>query len=208
MTTEDNLGEHSVTQWLAALQADQSASGQRLWERYVEKLARLARKKLAHVSRRSADEDDIVAEVFADFLNGVKERRFERLCDRNDLWQILTMLTERKVITHVRREKAAKRGRGRVHGESAFARPADASAGPGINQVAGREPTPEFAAEVAETLGRLMGLLENDLLRALARDNLAGYTQPEMAERHGISLPTVQRKLRLVREMWRGEIPP
>jgi DNA-directed RNA polymerase specialized sigma24 family protein len=137
----------------------------------------------------------------------VKDRRFERLNNRDDLWQILTMLTERNVIGHMRREMAAKRGRGRVQGESAFARPAELSAGPGITQVAGREPTPEFAAEVAETLGRLMGRLDNDLLRALARDNLAGYTQQEMAERNGVSVPTVQRKLKLVREIWQREFP-
>jgi DNA-directed RNA polymerase specialized sigma24 family protein len=195
-------GEHSVTQWLAALKADQSVASQRLWKRYVEKLARLARKKLAQVSCRIADEEDIVVEVFTDFLSGVKERRFERLSDRNDLWQILAMLTERNVISHIRREKAAKRGHGRVHGESAFANSAELSAGPGINQVAGREPTPEFAVEVAENLGRLMRLLESDMLRALARDNLTGYTQQEMADRNGISLPTVQRKLKLIREMW------
>jgi len=205
MADENMSGDHSVTQWLVALKAEESNAGQFLWERYVEKLARLARKKLAQTGRRSVDEEDIVAEVFTAFLSGVKERRFERLSDRDDLWQVLAMLTERKVISHVRRERAAKRGHGNVRGESAFARSPEFSAGPGIHQVAGREPSPEFAAEVAETLGRLLGLLENDLLRALARDNLAGYTQPEMAERNGVSLPTVQRKLKLIRETWQRE---
>lgn len=102
MAAENWSGEHSVTQWIAALQAEQSIAGERLWERYVEKLARLARKKLAQANRRATDEEDIVVEVFTDFLNGVKDRRFERLCDRNDLWQILTMLTERKVVSHLR----------------------------------------------------------------------------------------------------------
>lgn len=135
MAADHSLGEHSVTQWLSALKAEQSVAGQRIWERYVEKLARLARAKLGQVSRRTADEEDIVAEVFTDFLNGVKDRRFEWLGDRNDLWQILAMLTERKVIGQIRREKAVKRGQGRVHGESAFANAAGLSAGPGINQV-------------------------------------------------------------------------
>ena len=208
MDAENISGENSVTQWLAALKAEQSTAGERLWQRYVDKLARLARKNLVHARRRSADEEDIVAEVFTDFLNGVKDGRFERLCDRSDLWQVLTMLTERRLVSHFRREGAAKRGQGRVRGESAFAHPSGLSAGPGINQIAGREPTPEFAFEVAETLARLMRFLENDLLRALARDNLAGYTQQEMAERNGISLPTVQRKLKLVRELWQREISP
>ncbi len=207
MTNHSNSGEHSVTEWLAALKAEESIAGQRLWERYVEKLATLARKKLARTSRRSSDEEDIVIEVFTDFLNGVRDRRFERLSDRDDLWQILTMLTERNVISHIRYETAAKRGKGRVHGESVFAGSSELSSSPGISQIAGREPTPEFAAEAAETLGKLMELLQSDLLRALARDNLAGYNQQEIADRHAISLPTVQRKLKLIREMWQREFP-
>lgn len=205
---DELAGDNSVTQWLAALHADQSIAVEQLWGRYVEKLVRLARKKLANSGLRTSDEEDIVNEVFADFLHGVKEDRFARLSDREDLWQILSMLTERNVINHIRRETAAKRGKGQVRGESAFAVSADFSAGPGINQIAGREPTPEFAAEVAETLGRLMAALKNDLLRLLARDNLAGYTQQEMVDRHGISLPTVQRKLKLIREMWNRETTP
>ena len=200
--------ENSVTQWLAALRSEHSIAAQRIWERYVEKLARLARKKLGRVSRRAADEDDVVQEVFADFLQGVQQRRFERLHDRNDLWQILTMLTERKAIGLVRRETATKRGRGQTLGESAFDKPAvEASAPPGIGQVAGREPDPEFAAEVADTLRHLMQELGDDRLRALARDNLAGYSQEEMAQRNGIALPTVQRKLKLIRETWKREFP-
>lgn len=198
--------EHSVTNWIAALKEDHSVAGQRLWEKYVEKLARLARKKLGGVSRRAADEDDVVAEVFADFLQGVHERRFERLHDRNDLWQVLAMLTERRAIGHVRKETAAKRGRSQTRGESAFDNPAaQTSEARGIGQVPGHEPDPAFAAELADLLGHLLSLLDNDMLRALARDNLAGYTQEEMAKRNGIALPTVQRKLKLIRNKWDRE---
>jgi DNA-directed RNA polymerase specialized sigma24 family protein len=201
--------ENSVSEWLSALKAEDSIAAERLWERYIEKLARLARRKLGVVPRRAADEDDVAAEVFADFLQGVQERRFERLKDRNDLWQILAMLTERNAIGFVRREMAAKRGRGRVHGESAFIKgAAEATSSPGIGQIAGREPTPEFAIEMADTLNHYFQLLDNENLRALARDNLAGYTQAEIAKRHRISIPTVQRKLKLIRAKWQRELRP
>ena len=203
----DEQNEHSVTDWIAALKQDHSMAGQRLWEQYVEKLARLARKKLGDLPRRAVDEDDVVAEVFADFLQGVQEQRFERLHDRNDLWQVLAMLTERKAIDLIRRETSAKRGGGHIVGESAFENPsAGSSAAPGICQVPGFEPDPAFAAELTDLLGHLLRLLDNDMLRALARDNLAGYTQEEMAVRNGIALATVQRKLRLIRERWNLEV--
>lgn len=199
--------EGSVTEWIAALKEERTVAGHLLWQHYVEKLVRLARKKLGPVSRRAADEHDVVAEVFADFLHGVEERRFERLHDRNDLWQILTMLTERRAISQVRRETAAKRGLNKTRGESAFEKPAgEASGSPGIGQIAGREPNPAFAAALADLLAHLLKSLDDDLLQALARDNLAGYTQEEMAKRNGIALATVQRKLRLIREKWDREV--
>ena len=141
--------ESSVTEWLAALKSEDSIAAHHLWERYVEKLARLARKKLTKVSRRPADEDDVVAEVFADFLQGVQERRFERLHDRSDLWQILVMLTERKAIGLVRREAAAKRGRNQTRGESVFEQPGMKSSRRGIAQVTGREPDPAAREQLA-----------------------------------------------------------
>ena len=199
--------ELSVTKWISALKSEHSIAAQRLWENYVERLARLARKKLGMISRRVSDEDDIVAEVFADFLQGVQERRFEKLNDRNDLWQILAMLTERKAIGHIRRETAVKRGRNQTRGESAFERPAAKNSSPhGIGQIKGHEPNPAFAAELADLLGHLLRGLDSDILRALARDNLAGYTQEEMAIRNGIAISTVQRKLKLIRENWEREI--
>jgi DNA-directed RNA polymerase specialized sigma24 family protein len=198
----------SVTEWLAALKSERSIAAGRLWDRYVEKLARLARRRLRAFPRRVADEDDVVLEVFADFIRGVQQQRFQRLNDRHDLWQVLAMLTERKAIGLIRRESAAKRGQGRVHGESAFDGSSKRSGQAGIAHVVARDPDPQFAAELADLLGHLMKLLDDDLLRSLARDNLAGYTQQEMTKRHGISLPTVQRKLKLIAEKWQRGLPP
>jgi DNA-directed RNA polymerase specialized sigma24 family protein len=118
------------------------------------------------------------------------------------------MLAERKAIGQIRRENAAKRGRGRVLGESAIqGGDAAVSTAPGIAQIAGCEPDPHFAAEVADTLRHLMESLDDDRLRTLARENLAGFTQREMAARNGISIPTVQRKLKLIRETWKRAFP-
>jgi ECF sigma factor len=183
MHAEGNDGlpsEHSVSNWLKALGEEPRDFSARIWNRYVGKLVRLARKKLMLSNRRVFDEEDIVLQVFTVFLSGAKLGRFKRLNDRNDLWQILGMLTERKVISHFRREKTAKRGNGTVRGESAFMNVLSGSSDEGISNVVSRDPTPEFSFEVAETLGHLLGMLETELLRSLVRDNLAGYT-PQLA---------------------------
>ena len=106
----------SVTLWLGQLQAGDSDAAQQLWQRYVDRLIRLASRKLGDLPRRVADEEDVVISAFNDFLRGVEEGRFARLDDREDLWQVLVMLTERKAIGLRRKVQAEKRGAGQVRG--------------------------------------------------------------------------------------------
>ncbi|MEN9554832.1 MAG: hypothetical protein RLZZ232_1118 [Planctomycetota bacterium] len=196
---------HSVTGLLQAVREDDSLASLALWQRYVERLVRLAQKRLSGANRKIVDGDDIASEVFTEFLKGVQDCRFQRLNDRQDFWQILAMLTERRVIAHWRREQAQKRGGGELLGESALHGAHDNDAHV-MHNIVGGEPTPEFAAEFTETLQRLMLSLQDEVLRRLASDQLAGYTQDEMAQRQGIAIPTVQRKLRLIRDTWQQEL--
>jgi DNA-directed RNA polymerase specialized sigma24 family protein len=154
-----------------------------------------------------ADEEDVVLSAFNDFLRGVEEGRFTRLDDREDLWQVLVMLTERKAIALRRQMQADKRGPGQVRGESVFEVDfALSSAAPGIGQLAGCEPTPQFAAQVQEEYGRLYGLLSDDTLRRIARGKLECYTNAELAARLNLSLRAVERKLQLIRRQWSQEL--
>jgi len=126
-------------------------AAQKLWQRYVQKLVRLAHRKLRDAPRRVADEEDVVVAAFASFCRGVDEGRFSRLDDRDDLWHVLLVLTERRAVDQLRRQHAEKRGAGQVRGESGF-EPCESEESPaaGLNQCADGEPTPAFAAEAAE----------------------------------------------------------
>jgi DNA-directed RNA polymerase specialized sigma24 family protein len=68
--------------------------------------------------------------------------------------------------------------------------------------VLGREPTPELAAAVAETIETLLGQLEDDQLRAVATGKMEGYTNEELAVKLGCSTRTIERKLDRVRAQW------
>lgn len=198
--------EESVTAWLDQLKAGQSSQAGQLWQRYKEQLVRLARRKLGGSPRRVADEEDVVLSAFDGFLQGVADGRFTQLDDRDDLWQVLVMLTERRAIAARRRERTLKRGGGQVRGESVFV---DAglpdSHRPGLDQVAAREATADFAAEMTERLRELLSQLTDETQRQIALGKLAGYTNQELAQQLGMSLRAVERKLSIIRDRWRGE---
>jgi DNA-directed RNA polymerase specialized sigma24 family protein len=201
-------GEESVTHWLNQLRAGDQAAARPLWERYFASLVSLARQRLSSARRAAADEEDVALSAFHSFCRAAEENRFPGLTDRDDLWRLLVTLTERKAIDLMRREGRARRGGGRVLGESALPAAADGDSGDALAQVAGREPTPEFAALVAEQCERLLGRLGNGQLRELALLKLEGYTNEDIARRLDCALRTVERKLALIRNLWEGEVSP
>src|SRR5262249_51822527 len=137
----------SVTQWVGGLGAGDRDAAQRLWERYFDRLVRLARDRLRGSRRRAADEEDVALSALDSFFRGMARGRFPDLEDRHGLWPLLVAITARKARKLLRRERAARRGGGAVRGESALAGPPGcAEAAVGWERVLGAAPTPAFAA--------------------------------------------------------------
>ena len=201
------LEEDSVTMWLSELKAGRSDAAGKIWHRYVEQLVRHARRKLGRIPRRAVDEEDVVISAFNAFLQGVDDGRFLQLEDRDDLWQVLVMLTDRRAIAVRRRELALKRGGGQVRGESTFGQhDSNGSERPGLDQVACREATPAFAVEMAQQLRHLLESLSDDTQRQIVVGKLEGRTNEELAKKLGVSLRTVERKLGIIRDKWHGDL--
>jgi DNA-directed RNA polymerase specialized sigma24 family protein len=197
--------EQSVSQWIVGAQKGDSRAIGALWQCYFERLVRLARGKLAGVSRRAADEEDLALSAFASFCHAAKAGRIPDLADRDGLWRLLIKLTAQKAVDRRRHEGCAKRGGGRVRGESAMAHRGASDGDEGLDQIIGDAPTPEFAAIVAEQCSRLLDSL-NDELRPLALAKMEGYTNEELVGRFDCSLSTVERRLRLIRKIWQQEM--
>ena len=199
----------SVTRWLGALKAGDQAAAQALWERYYARLVRLARVRLRATCRPGgvADEEDAALSAFDSFCTGLTHDRFPRLADRNDLWRLLVVITARKAGAQAHRARRRKRGGDRVLNEAdldADGRDEDFA---GLEQVVGNEPTPEFAAMVAEQYRLLLDRLDDDALRQVALWRLESYTNDEIAERLGCARRTVARRLDLIRKIWIEEGP-
>ncbi|MBV8234094.1 MAG: hypothetical protein JO075_00190, partial [Acidimicrobiia bacterium] len=91
-----------------------------------------------------------------------------------------------------------------VSGESGLLDPGDpATSGAGLAQIIGREPSPEFAAQVADECRRLLDGLGDEGLRSVALWKMEGYTNAEIAARlGGVNTRTVERKLKTIRARW------
>jgi DNA-directed RNA polymerase specialized sigma24 family protein len=195
----------SVTIWIQSLKAGDTDAADKLWRRYFEVLVCLARDRLRGASRAVADEEDAALNAFDSFVRGAARGRYPQLDDRDDLWRLLVVITERKALDQVQHERRRKRGSGRIVGMGEADGAGDSRGD--ATSVVDATPTPEFAAMVADECRALLGRLRDDSLRRVALLRMEGYTNEEIAERLGCSLRTVARKIELIRRTWTGEEP-
>jgi DNA-directed RNA polymerase specialized sigma24 family protein len=188
---------NSVTSWIDGVKAGDGSDIHRLWDRYFERLVRLAGARLPAHGRRSFDEEDVALSAFQSFCDRAGRGQFPELHGRDDLWRLLATITVRKAIETMRHQARKKRGGGRLLGESAL----DAADG-GLVEVLSREPTPEEVARFAEEYRRFLALLPDPTLKDVALQRLEGRTTREIAQALDVSPRTVDRKLRLIRAIW------
>jgi DNA-directed RNA polymerase specialized sigma24 family protein len=196
----------SVSIWLDGVKGGDGRDIQRLWDRYFERIVRLAGSRLPGHARRAFDEEDVALSAFRSFCDRAGRGQFPRLSDRDDLWRVLSTITVRKVVRSVRYQTRLKRGGGRVMGESAVMGSGEGGAADeGLASFLGDEPTPQEAAEFADEYERLFGRLDDPALRTIALRKLEGFSSEEIASELGVTSRTVDRKLRLVRALWESD---
>jgi RNA polymerase sigma factor (sigma-70 family) len=180
----------SVTEWIEGLKRGDAEAAQQLWQRYCRQLLELARRKLQTLSRKIDDEEDLALSAFKSLCLRAADAGFTKLDDRDDLWQLLLVLTERKASNLRKHAKRQKRDIRRL-GE-----------GVDLEELCAAEPTPAFAAEVAEQCQKLLDCLDDDELRLVALYKLEGYTNEEIAAKLGCVTRSVERRLRFIRKTW------
>jgi DNA-directed RNA polymerase specialized sigma24 family protein len=193
--------ELSVTRLIGMLKGGDGEAAQRLWEAYFRRLTALARARLRGVPTRAANEEDVALSAFDSLCRRAEAGRFPRLVDRDDLWQLLFVITVRKALDLARHERRASRGQGRVVSLS------DLPAAE-VDRLLGAGPTPELAAQMTEECRRLLDGLGDDTLRSVALWKMEGHTDAEIAGRLGCIRQTVGRKLKLIRDLWSEGGPP
>lgn len=189
----------SVTNLLAQLkQGEASQLQQQLWNRYFEKLVRLAR---THLSRRHSqveDEEDAVLSALNSFFVRLNDGQFPNLNDRTNLWPLLVNITLCKTRNLSRRQGAQKRDARRTVSATSSSN----EEGNWLEQMADATPSPELAVEAAEEANRLLSILGKESLQQVARMKLDGFTNAEIAAKVGVMERTVERRLVLIRQIW------
>jgi DNA-directed RNA polymerase specialized sigma24 family protein len=192
---------------LEALKAGDREAANQLCARYIPQIVKLARSRIADRYRRVRNEEDVALSAIDSFCRRAEQGHYPQLEDREDLWGLLATIALRKAANVVNSEKAQKRGGGEVVGEDLLQN-AESSGGPAggdLDQFQAAGLPPDELAQAAEAVSQLLDCLRDDSLRMTALLKLQGHTMKEIAEKLGVGLRSIERKMALIREIWTGE---
>ncbi len=105
--------DDDITGWIDQIRQGDEEAAQQLWDRYSEQIIEVARRTMKDSPRRVQDEEDVAVVAFRSLLAGITSGRFQTLDRREQLWRLLMVITTRKAVGLIERDRRLKRGAGR-----------------------------------------------------------------------------------------------
>lgn len=189
----NQLEEQSVTGWFHALQNGNETAAEQLWDRYFERIIKLAEGRFA--ADASYDEEDLAISVFNSLVRLAGEKKYREIANRDELWALLLIIAQRKMRLRERYHSRLKRG-----SDQHVRVPVD------LNGLVDPKSNPQFAVEVAEECQRLLELLKGDELRQVALMKLDGFTNAHIAKQLDLTERTIKRKTAMIRKVWQQQL--
>lgn len=185
------IANGSVTCLIAAVRQGDLQAEERIWERFRLPLSAVAHRRLHRNSRALVEDEDVVTDAVCSVLRRLRDGQYTELADRSDLWRLLRTVTIHKAVSCNRYSARQKRHGGDVAPVSdEFFR----------SQAASHDDL--LAADAEDFLDHLLSLLPDQELREICVLRLDGDSIERIAQQVGRSVPTIERRLRLIREVW------
>ena len=180
---------------MGRLRSGEDAAAREVFVRFAARLAGLARRHLDARLAVKVDPEDVVQSAYKSFF--LRQRGGELDVGNWDgLWGVLTLITLRKCADRAAYYHAGKRDVARE-----IAGGASGDSTPAIAELAlDREPQPDEAAVLAETVEALFRTIDDADERAILELSLQGYTTTEISERLGRAERSVRRLRERVRK--------
>ena len=167
--------------------AGSEAAARELFDRYCERLMKLAKRRIGQRMTSRVDPEDVLQSAFRTFFTRVRNDQFT-FEHEDDLFKLLIRLTVHKTLRQIAFHRAAKRNPEveAGHGSDAYEM---------LQQLAADGPTPEVEISLIDEFERFLKELP-EFDRKVLELRLAGHSTTEIAEQLG----SYDRKIRRVIE--------
>ena len=181
----------SFAEFLKLLREGDDEAARQLLQRFARQLVAMARRRVDGPLRQKVDPEDVVQSAYKSFFYRYADGNID-VSNWNSLWGLLTIITVRKCTERITYHRAQRRD---------AAREISASEGASSLNLLSREPTPDEAIELSETVDRLLANLDEHE-RPVVELSLQGYTAREISQQ----LNRAERTVRLLRERVRKRL--
>ena len=190
----------SITCLIRQLDHSEELALESLFRRCWGDLIAMASKRLAPSVRSWSDEEDIASEAYWGFVRALRKGRLPKLQDRCDLFALFAHIVACRAATRASEKLSVnKRGAGKVRAMSEVFD--SKTAGNILNQVPGREPSPDERLTLQECFDVFIDQIPESL-RPVAYQHLLGHSQKEIAGSLDCTTRTIERKMALIRNYW------
>jgi RNA polymerase sigma-70 factor, ECF subfamily len=173
---------------MGRLRSGEDTAAREVFIRFASRLAGLARRHLDARLAVKVDPEDVVQSAYKSFFMRQREGELD-VGTWDGLWGLLTTITLRKCADRAAYYRAEKRDVAR----ETTAGSSDDSAPAVIELAFDREPQPDEAAALAETVEALFRAIDDPDERAILELSLQGYTATEISEQLGRAERSVRR---------------
>ena len=178
---------------MARLRTGEDAVAREVFERFAGRLIAMARGRFNRLLARKVDPEDVVQSAYKSFF--VRHRQGDlEVGSWDGLWGLLTLITLRKCADRAAHFRTERRDLARE-----VPQPATDSAAGAWQLAVDRDPRPDEAAVLAETVQALFRSLDPDE-RGVLELSLQGYTATEISEQLGRAERSVRRLRERVRK--------
>jgi RNA polymerase sigma-70 factor (ECF subfamily) len=182
-------------QLIAEFQAGSESAAQALFDRYCERLMRLAKRRIGQRMTSRVDPEDVVQSAYRTFFTRVKNDEFS-FHEQDDLFKLLVRLTVHKALRQIAYHRAAKRNPELEALQSS--NPQEF-----LQQISAESATPDMEVALLDEFEQFMGQLQ-PLDRDVLQLKLQGYSTVEIAEKLGSYDRKIRRVLERIQELARG----
>ncbi|HJZ53775.1 MAG TPA: sigma-70 family RNA polymerase sigma factor [Gemmataceae bacterium] len=180
---------------IAAFKAGSEGAARELFDRYCEKLMRLARRRIGQRMATRVDPEDVIQSAFRTFFFHVRNDEFT-FQEENDLFKLLVRLTVNKALRQIAHHRAAKRDPGREAGQGTEASDV-------LRNLTAHGPSPEVEVAVLDEFERFLAQLP-DFDRKVLELRVQGHSTVEIAEKLGSYDRKIRRVLERIEAVARG----
>lgn len=190
------MAEHeSFPELMDRLRSGEDEAAREVFARFAARLVGLARRHLDGRLAVKVDPEDVVQSAYKSFFVRQREGTLE-VGNWDGLWGVLTMITVRKCADRAAFFRAGKRDVARELAGGFD----DSNPGGAAEIVLDREPMPEEAAVLAETVEALFLAVDDPDERAILELSLQGHTAAEISDSLGRAERTVRRLRERIRK--------